>query len=493
MASSGLAETHTGTLSRSGLRNGSIVEQNLVSTVAETIRRRRLADRGDPVLLAVSGGADSVCMLYALLQLRDRLAITLSVAHLDHGIRPDSAADARFVLDLCSAIGVPCYQERADAVGRSSQTGMSLETAARDLRYDFLVRVAKEHEINVIATAHTRDDQAETILFRLVRGSGPRGLSGIPYQREHNGIRIIRPLLDCPRQQVVDFLNEIDRPWREDSSNSDVRFTRNRIRNQVLPYLEANLNPSVREALVRTAEILSEEERWLESLTRDALGRCADPQGGGGLDVEALKALDLALLRRVIRHWLRAAGIPMGDVDFDTLESATALLVRGAGTSPVCDGWVVRRSAATLELAKAEEVVAPTPFRVRLNVPGRTVIKSVGIAVDVSDDTGFERSESAGIGEYPVTGWIDRSAVGCDEVFLRNWRPGDRTEPVGMSGSVKLQDLFVDRKIPREKRGVVPLVECRDQIAWVPGYRVDRRWSVRGPDSPSLKFLVAMA
>jgi len=469
------------------------VEHKLVSTVAETIQGRGLANRGDRLLLAVSGGADSVCMLRAMLLLRDRLAVSLSVAHLDHGIRPDSDADARFVRCLCSAVDVPCYVERVDAVRRATEAGLSLETAARNLRYDFLIRTAREHQVNVIATAHTRDDQAETMLFRLVRGSGPRGLSGIPYRRERDGVRIVRPLLDNRREQVVDFLNGIRQSWREDPSNEDPRHTRNRIRNQVIPYLEENLNPSVREALVRTAAILSEEDRWLESLTGEALGRCAASGGGGALDPALLQTLDPALLRRVLHRWMREKGIPMGQVDFDTLESASALVGRPSGTSPIGAGWVIQRTPSRLDLVRPDDTVAPIPFRVRVNVPGRTVIESLGLQVDVSYDSGFERTESEGIGMYPVSGWIDRDSVGSDEVFLRSWEPGDRTEPVGMSGSVKLQNLFVDRKIPREARILVPLLECRGQIAWIPGYRVDRRWSVQGQDTPSLRFLVKMA
>ena len=469
------------------------MNENLTCTVSSTIGRHALLAEGDRVLLAVSGGADSVCMLKAFLELRDPRCSEILCAHLDHGIRDVSGEDAEFVRSLCAGLGVSCRVEQVDVEAHAAGSGLSLETAARELRYEFLLRVAKEHRADAVATAHTKDDQAETILFRLVRGSGPRGLAGIAYRSEREGVRIIRPMLDCRREEILGTLQKLGQRWREDATNHDNRFTRNRIRNQVIPYLKQHLNPSVPEVLSRTAAIFADEEDWLVDLTDDSLSDCRLPGEGHRLDAGRVDSLKLALRRRVLREWLRGGGVPMSRIDFDMLEAVVSLASAESGALSLGEGWRVGKTAGGLVLARSEPSLEPASFRVKLNIPGQILIREAGLCVEASFDEGFDLSESADIGGYPVTGWIDLETVGRSPVYVRNWQAGDRTRPLGMEGSVKLQDVFVDRKIPRAIRHRIPVLECRDQVAWVPGYRVDCRWAVRGPHAHSLKVSVGLA
>lgn len=265
----------------------------------KTVRTRQLLAPGQRVVVAVSGGADSVALLLALKEAAGRLRLRLDAAHFDHGLRgAASAADAAFVAALCRRLGVPLHLGRA----APPLAGPGLEAQARRARYAFLASVADRLGADRIATAHTADDQAETVLMRLLRGSGGDGLQAIRFRRG----RVVRPLLECRRADVLDFLAAAGEPFRDDASNADPRFLRNRVRHEVLPVLAA-LNPRVRAALARTATVAQEERRLLERAARRALRRIDD---GSGLSLAGLRRLARPLQLRLLRRWLAAAGVP---------------------------------------------------------------------------------------------------------------------------------------------------------------------------------------
>ena len=213
-----------------------------------------------------------MALLLILHALAPVFRIKLTVAHLNHGIRGKSAAaDAAFVRKLARTLGLPCVCGRANVPRLARKSRLSVEMAARQARYAFLSEVARTVEADVLATAHTADDQAETILLKLARGAGPRGLAGIPREGRVNGLRVIRPLLDIPRKDIVRYLRSRRQSWREDESNDSLAHLRNRIRHKVLPLLESELNPEIRPALIRTAEILREEDRCLDGMARACL------------------------------------------------------------------------------------------------------------------------------------------------------------------------------------------------------------------------------
>jgi len=287
----------------------------------KTIRLHRLVEPGQRVVVAVSGGADSVALLLALRGAAARLRIDVEGAHFHHGLRgADADADAAFVRELCDRLEIPLHLGRPERPIR----GPGLEAAARRARYAFLAGAAERCSAVRIATAHTADDQAETVLMRLLRGSGADGLKGIRLRRG----RIIRPLLECPRADVLDFLAASDEPFREDASNADRRFLRNRVRHEVLPVLAA-INPRVRAALARTAAVAQAEANYLERAARHALAG-AGTVDEEGLSVAALRHLPEPLQARVVRRWLAGAGC--AHLSYERLRTVLAVAQTAAGT-----------------------------------------------------------------------------------------------------------------------------------------------------------------
>ncbi len=465
----------------------------MLKKIGETIRQHRMLVPGQHVLVAVSGGADSVALAYALHHLESRFRLRLTIAHLNHGIRGGAAdADAHFVRELAWRLGLPCVVEKTDVPRLAREQSISLEMAAREARYRFLVRTAQAHHCSVLATAHTADDQVETILLKLARGTGPQGLSGIPYVAEREGVVIIRPLREVTHREAVHFLRRHGLAWREDASNKDLDFLRNRVRHEVLPLLESRLNPGIRGALLRTAAILREENAWFDSIARDLLQCCVDDAHFHVLKADMLGREPLAARRRIVRLWLMANGVDPEIVDFTALDRIEGLIrdLRGTREAPLGGGWTIVARYKTLTLERGARTQA-APFRQLLAVPGETLVAERGLRITVQRERGRAGGgEQARVGHYPADVWLGAGAVGRSALVLRSWRPGDRIRPLGLGGSKKLQDIFTDEKVPRHQRSAVPVLECRGEVVWVAGYRVARGWEVQGARGPSLRVRV---
>lgn len=462
----------------------------MLRQLQNTVRKHGLFSPGQHVLVAVSGGADSVALLWMLWEQRQELGIRLTVAHLNHGIRGRSAADdAQFVRQLARRLRVPVVIGHARVPALARKEGISLEMAARRARYDFLVRAAARVRATVVATAHTADDQAETVLLKLVRGAGPKGLAGISYKATRQGVRIVRPMLDLTRTEIVAFLRERGEAWREDETNEDESFQRNRVRHRILPILEKELNPKVRAALRRTADILREEDRWLDAVAASRLAKCRTRTGT--LDLMRLRKQDLALRRRIFRLWLVAAGVPAERVDFDTLDRLERLLAPATAgkTVPVAGPWVVERRYQALVIRRSNPTAA-NAYRKTLKIPGKTVVKEAGLSIITSLAPGLVKDREARLGTFPARASLCRTAAGSRKITVRSWRPGDRLRPLGMKGSKKIQDIAVDEKVPAAERQRLPLFECGGEIIWLPGYRVAQGWDVRRPSESSLQIMV---
>jgi len=447
---------------------------------------KKLLRPGQRVLVAVSGGADSVALAHALHRLRRRLDLRLVLAHLHHGIRGRAAdADAAFVRRLARRLGLPLIAERADVPALARAAGVSLEMAARQARYEFLLRAARQTGADAVAVAHTADDQAETVLLRLARGAGPQGLGGMDARSQRDGLTILRPLLGLRHADLVAFLKQNRLRWREDASNRDVHFLRNRVRHELLPLIEKRLNPRIRDALLRTADVLRAEQAWLDELAAAALADCVgaarSPDAARratvtehpALAVRKLAALPLAARRRVVRLWLSGGGLAAERLDFDAVEAVLALLhhARGTQAAELGGGWRAVRRYRELVLESA-----PTP--------------AAGWRLDIRPYRGILRERPTQPGRLPARATLSARAVGAAPLTVRAWRPGDRIRPLGMPGSKKLQDIFTDAKVPRDRRAAVPVVVCRGEIVWLPGYRVARGWAVPRANSPSLLVTV---
>ena len=463
----------------------------MITKVRSAIQRFRLVVPGQHVLLAISGGADSMAMMEILHALSFSWHMRLTVAHLDHGIRGNqSRADARFVREQAARLKLRCIVGHAKVPAVAQRTGMSLEEAARQTRYDFLARTARRVKAQCIATAHQADDQAETVLFRIVRGSGVRGLGGIPRVTLWDGVPVVRPLLSIPRTEIIEYLRRQNIAWREDGSNRLPDPRRNRIRMEILPLLERALNPAVRQVLVRTADIMREEDQWMEVQAIERLHRHIDGHGLHRLNGRGLQSVPAALRRRMVRLWLTAQGLPSQAADFDTVARVEALAERRHGSSilMLVDGWRVRNAYGILELRRDKRIM-PVSFCVPFRTPGECRIPVVGCRVSTWWEPVVRKPDSTMPGLLPAEATLSPLA-GRRRLTVRSWMPGDRFRPLGMSGTRKLQDIFTDTHVPRDRRAHVPLVCCGDEIIWIPGYRVAQGWQVVEPGQPALQIRI---
>jgi len=412
---------------------------------------------GDRVLVALSGGADSVALLAALQALSASLDIAVCAAHFNHQLRgSESRRDQEHAERTARRLGVPCIVGTAEHLAGTS----NLEARARDARYGFLAQVAAAHGCSRIATGHTLDDQAETVLMRLVRGTGWDGVAGIHPVRDG---RIIRPLIECSRKEVLAFLEASDLVFCEDSSNTSRRFLRNRVRHDVLPQLQA-INPQVKRTLAGLAAITREEGGWLDDYVGVLLG--AGRSADGSLSVSALVAAPAALHPRLLRLWLRKE---RGDLRRLTAAHWQALIALAQSPRPngrlrLPGGQLVVREYDRLRWCRRE--VEPAVDGGQLLMPGSPVYLESGWRIAAE----FVRPPDGTV-QSPPDLWgavLDANEIPAPLV-VRTPQPGDRVRPLGLRGHRKLQDLFVDHKLPLRARLEYPVVECDGEILWVPG------------------------
>ncbi|MBU4198599.1 MAG: tRNA lysidine(34) synthetase TilS [Verrucomicrobia bacterium] len=503
----------------------------IIDNVKAAIRRHDLFRPGQHILVGVSGGADSIALLAILRDLAPAWKLRLTAAHLNHLIRGKAAAeDARFVRAFARQLGVSFIEDHKDVPRLARKRGISLEMAGREARYTFFADAAKRRHCNAVATAHTTDDQAETILMKLARGAGAQGLTGIPYVTRRGNLNITRPLRDISRAAILQFLRRRRLTWREDATNADGAYLRNRVRHEVLPFLEAKLNPRIRQALGRMAEILDKENAWLDMLSRDILSECTGSKPttqvldkslkklsatmkrvpphtdiGGPRSVVAVPqrvlqyALDGRILasqpqaarRRVLRLWLVENGLAPESLDFDAVDRLDKLLMsRQIGRAVTLPkGRVVRKECYSLCFDSEKKPVSD-PFCVPLTIPGETLLPNHELRILASLASGIQKPKPDGIGHYPARASLAVSAWHRRRIIVRSWNPGDRMAPLGLAGSKKVQDIFTDGKVPRDQRRQVPIFECGGEIIWIPGYRIARGWNVANENDKALQLTV---
>ena len=468
-----------------------------IEKVKRTIKKHRMLSPGERVVVAVSGGPDSVCLLSVLTDLAKGLDLSLHVAHLDHQFRgQESAAEAMFVERLAKALGIAATVERRDVPAYCRERGLSVQAGGREVRYQFLQQVAASVKPDRIALGHTANDQAETLLMRLIRGSGAAGLSAIPPVREN----IIRPLIDVTREEVLAYLKEIVRDFVIDPSNLKPIYTRNRVRQEVLPLLE-RFNPRVVEALATAAEVLRDEDAAMEALLAGIMERTAHRDGGAvRIDRTAFNGLLPAFQRRVLRKALiLAGGEGIAGLSSVQTEEALAFMAEAqSGRSMELPGG--RALAREYDSFTLRPIERPEQFTMPLAVPGRTGVPGPGLEVDIQVHEAKAPDEGSPVprrtadddarsfdGNYLWQAQFDYDKITLP-LHLRNRQAGDWFCPAGMGGrSKKLQDYFVDEKVPLSGRAAVPLLATQKDIVWVIGMRTDGRFL---PETGTRKVLV---
>ncbi len=458
---------------------------SLADRVAASVERQALIPCGGRVVAAVSGGGDSVALLHLLAELAERSLLTLAgVAHVNHRLRrPASDEDERFCRDLARRFGVPCLVESVAVADVARARRVSVERAGHHVRHAFFARAAAELGAGRVALGHTIDDQAETVLLRLIRGAGAAGLSGM---RPRAG-SLVRPLLEVGRAELRRYLADGRIPFREDASNADLRVPRNRVRHELLPQLRT-YSPRVVEALARQADIARADEAWLSRRANEAAADLVSQERGlVVLDAAGLAALPPALGRRVARDALARIEPRRREIGFDAIERVRRTAAGGPARTDLPD-CRVERAAGRVRLVPRRGRTGPAPrpgFAYRLAIPGEVSVPEAGVRVRAEVVEAAAGARVAGGGRTAVV-----ALPAAAPLVVRSWRFGDRYRPLGLGGrSRKLQDLFVDRKVPRDERTRIPLVLDADgRVVWVVGFGIGHDFRA-GEGDESVLFL----
>ncbi|MFQ5342084.1 MAG: tRNA lysidine(34) synthetase TilS [Anaerolineae bacterium] len=467
---------------------------DVIQQVRSTINDYDLFEAGETLVVGVSGGPDSLCLLHLLNRLRDELQIELHVGHLDHAIRPESPEDARFVANVAEEWGLPATIERQDVPAQARAEGFAIEQAARRARYRFLARVAGEVGARTIVVGHNADDQVETLLMHLIRGAGLAGLRGMqpraPYppalgtpdaKGMAGTLALVRPLLEVPRASIESYCLEHGLNPRFDRSNLDTTFFRNRLRHQLIPELET-YNPNIRAVLRRTARVIADEYDYLRR-QRAADWERVVTQGDGYFvfDLETWQTLHISTQRALLRQAIRLLRRELRDIDWVHIENALEVAnARPAGSEATLPAGLALFMGYDSFTISETQPLPDWPLlrveRLRLVIPGATPLPATDwqLVADV-----LPRSEMRDSELHDPNPWhtvVDLGAAGAG-LFLRRRQAGDRFQPLGMAGHSKtVAEFMVGKKVPQHVRDQLPVVVNADgRIVWLAGCRLDER------------------
>lgn len=430
----------------------------LLNIIRQTIIEYNLFDKGDRVLIGLSGGADSICLTYTLNLLRSELGLELFTAHLNHGIRGDEAMrDEQFAQSFSENLGIKCFTERADIPCLAKNSGKSEETIAREVRYAFFERILNKYEIDKIATAHNRNDNAETILMNLIRGGTLSALCGIPYKRGN----IVRPLLNVKREQIEKYckLNQLE--FVTDSTNLTDDYTRNKIRHIFIPQIENEFNPNFIETVTSNAVLNQEENNYLKKLADEAYRKTVTDSI---IDISALQEYDTAIQRRIVRNALEEHYNTSDGITSQSICDILELAKKNSGKSiNIHNNTIVKNEYGKLIITN-NLPITEVCFEYRISVGEMQIIDEIKKKIVVSK-TNSRKTDGA----------VYLDPHNAEEITVRSKRTGDKFYPSGMSGSKKLKEYFIDSKIPKDKRSNIPVIEINGKIGAV-GRRVDERF-----------------
>jgi len=471
------------------------------------IQEQHLVPRQQKLVVAVSGGADSVCLLHILVKLREKLGIRLHVAHLNHQLRgAESEADAQYVADLARQFDLPATIERRDVKACQTKQRLSLEEAAREVRYTFLAQIAESIGADRVAVGHTVDDHIETILMHLIRGTGTRGLRGLQpssqWQSPGSSLIVIRPLLQISRQETDAYCRHHRLMPRLDTSNLSLSPLRNRIRQQLLPLLQS-YNPQVAEALLRTARIASDDLAFLDKEVARLWGEITREQENNiVLDKEKFVELPSALQRYLLRTCIEKLLGNLKDIETRHIEEIMAALNKPAGKRiSLPEGLTFSIEYDKYLLGSDPSALSPFPIleaEFALKIPGKTQLPGWHVTTTIIDPSTVKeepkrgeappsnlplpldkgkRIKGIGLTDNGFTAYFDLDKVG-NKLTVRPRQPGDRFQPLGMNQPKKLNEFMIDTKIPRTWRRRIPIVCSPQHILWVVGWRIDERVKV---------------
>jgi tRNA(Ile)-lysidine synthase len=429
---------------------------------------------GDRILVAVSGGPDSVALLHLLYELREEFQLHLEVAHLQHGIRGEEAKeDARFVAELAEDLKLPFHLREMNLPQMKWEAGKgNLEALAREERYRFFAEVVRERKLDKVATAHTEDDQAETVMMWLLRGAGTKGLGGmspvhrlrVAAENSMSTLTVIRPLLDVSKSEILAYLDDRKCAYRVDRSNQNIALLRNWIRLELLPKIHQRVGRGFSARLSHQAELLRDEDFLLKELARKSYEKIRDSKG---LSRAGLLCEPKALQRRILRHWIGLERGHLRGLEFVHIEELLRLIKEGPpqGRLSIPGGWELVREYDTVKLAKASRSLKRICYTYEFSIGTVLRIPEAGMQL-CSQEVNISVEA---VPTDPMEALFDREALPRNLV-VRNFRRGDRFKPLGMTGHKKVKGLFIDKKVPLSVRATLPLLATGDEILWIPGY-----------------------
>jgi tRNA(Ile)-lysidine synthase len=456
---------------------------NLAAQVQQTLAAHKMLDPGDRVLVGVSGGPDSMALLHLLSRLAPGLNIRLGVAHLNHCLRGSSAdEDAEVVRRTAATLHHSCHMGIARVIKVKQKLGLCLEEASRRVRYAFFKKTMIDADYNKLALGHHLDDNAEQMLMALLRGTGPRGLSGIAPVREKH---IIRPLIDTRRSQIESFVRKEGINSVKDASNDDLQFLRNRIRHRLLPLLAAEYNPRIADLLNRLADVTRTEEDWIDNMVATEYKRVVLHRQKSviALSIDAIGLTHPAMARRLVRMALLDLSGTLRRISFDHIQSVLRLLMDGCSDKEhhLPGGVRVRRTGSklVLQMARPGRQRAAEPTDEKAALPTTVIPTALPTTVEIREMGVGLRFSLCRPNQLPRWAGVRRNQAHFDlarlslPLAVRPTVPGDRFTPLGAAGSQKIKKYFIDHQIPRRARTMIPVLTDQQRIIWIVGQRMD--------------------
>lgn len=452
--------------------------------VLSIVKEYDLIKENENIVIGVSGGPDSMALLYILLELKESIDFKIFVAHLNHGVRgKDAKKDQLFVEEECKKLNLPYYTKTISMVEYGKEKGITAEEAGRELRYGFFREILKKQGGGKIAVAHNKNDQAETVIMRFMRGTGIDGLKGMEFISED----IIRPILSINRAEIENYIEEKKIETVLDKTNLQPIYSRNKVRLELIPYIEENFNPNIIDTIWRISNLSQIDSEFLEKHSKKLFNQVVIKDGKNSIILDGRKILELdrSIQQRIIRNGIgKINGTLQGITESHVIFGLNLLLNGHTGKSiNIINNIVIRLNYNELIIEK-EINIKKKDYIYELKYPGVEFVEELGYSfnmeiIDFQEGLKFEKSK--------YIGYFDLDKINGD-LFLRNRRAGDRFTPFGMKGSKKIKDYFIDEKINKESRDIIPILTDKNHILWLVGYRTSERYKINRNTEKILKI-----
>ncbi|NLY67032.1 MAG: tRNA lysidine(34) synthetase TilS [Tissierellia bacterium] len=442
--------------------------------VLKAIKEHNLIEEGDNILVGVSGGADSMALLYVLLEIKKEIDFNIFIAHLNHGVRGKEALeDEKYVEATAKKLGIPYFSRHVNMDEYAREKKISSEEAGRELRYKFFREILSKIGGGKIAVAHNKNDQAETLLLRLFRGTGIEGLKGMDYKNKD----IIRPILGIEREEIEKYLQDRNIEFKIDRTNLEPIYNRNRVRLEIIPYIQKYYNPNIVDTLWRTSQLMAVDNDFLEAYSKEAFYKILKKRDKDSivLDGNAFRKEHISIQTRIIRNSILMLNESLQGITMKHIEDVVTLfLERGTGKSiRLINNLVAKTSYDDFIIEKFNQEESKDYIQ-KININSINYIDELGCKFKV-EIKAIDEIDIASHNRYKK--YFDYDKV-QGNLYIRNRRDGDRFIPFGMKGSKKVKDYFIDEKIPKDERNRIPIITDEKNIIWIVGYRISELYKL---------------